>query len=123
MTWDEILKISCCVVGMFFIPFIIIVSFNKDTIIDFFWKEKIEQVDLNNFSFEARKKASYMNKLIKVYYLCKELDIDRGFYLDLKKKVKDEIDYIQRDLEREVGKVVLKNLDTYKTLYIEEDVK
>ncbi len=123
MNCVDILKISCCIVGMIIVPFSIIIFMNKDRIVDCVWREKIEQVELNNFSFEARRNAVYINKLIKVYGLCKELDIDKGFYLNLPKKLLDEINYIRGNLEKEIGKEVLGNMSSYKTLCIEKEVK
>lgn len=120
MSWSDILKISFTTFGMFLVPVSIITLINKDTILDYIWRERLEPIELNDLSFETRKKAIYINKLIKVYELCKELDIDKGFYFDLIPKIKNEIEYTQKTFEQDVGKEFLEKINNKKS--VKEDL-
>jgi hypothetical protein len=47
----------------------------------------------------------------KIYCLCKELNIDEGFYFDLTTKVKDELNYARLRLNTELGNELIEEIN------------
>ena len=92
------------VISISIIPCFCVFLTYKDDIMFFFKKERSTEVDVSLFSYEVQRHALYLEKLRKVYALCKELDIDSGNYFKLTDKVKGEINYVESCFNKELGK-------------------
>lgn len=80
-----------------------------------FNRERIEMKNIESHSYEVQRTALYHQKLVKVYNLVVELNVDEGFYFELKKKIKGEIEYVERQLQIELGKELLESMKEKNT--------
>lgn len=104
MTLDDAYTIAKIFLAMSIVPAIVIGTCFQGDIRAYFRNEEASLRELNSGSFETRKLAVYLEKLDKVYSLCIKLHIDDGNYFGLSKKVLSEIEYVERQLQTQVGK-------------------
>ena len=110
MTSDDFKMLMLTVISISILPCFFIFLTYKDDIMFFFRKERSNEIDVSSFSYEVQRHALYLEKLRKVYALCKELDIDSGNYFGLTKKVAGEIDYVESTFNKQLGKETYENM-------------